>query len=51
MFLEVAKRFVEHVTVRNENKPQTVAFYSAKLARLLKYAPLASARLDRVDEA
>jgi integrase len=50
LFSEFAKRFVEHFEVRHNNKPQTVAFYAAKLSRLLEYAPLASDRLDNVDE-
>jgi integrase len=50
LFSDFAKRFVEHFEVRHNNKPQTVAFYAAKLSRLLEYTPLVSARLDRVDE-
>jgi hypothetical protein len=50
MFSAIAKRFLEHVEARHENKPQTVQFYAAKLNRLLEYAPIAGARLDRIDE-
>jgi len=50
IFKEFAERFVSHVEARHENKPQTVAFYAAKLSRLLEYAPIGSARLDRIDE-
>jgi integrase len=50
MFLDIAKRFIAHVETRHENKPQTVQFYAAKLSRLLEYPPIASARLDRIDE-
>jgi len=50
MFADVAKRFIAHVEARHENKPQTVAFYAAKLNRLLEYPPIAGARLDRIDE-
>src|ERR1039458_8528350 len=50
MFADVAKRFIAHVEARHENKPQTVQFYAAKLNRLLEYAPIAGARLDRIDE-
>src|SRR4051812_10938053 len=50
LFSEFAKRFMEHVNVRNENKPMTVSFYASKLSRLMEYSPLASVRLDRVDE-
>ena len=50
MFGEIAKRFIAHVETRHENKPQTVKFYAAKLSRLLAYKPIASAKLDRIDE-
>jgi len=50
LFSDFAKRFVEHVEVRHENKPQTVQFYAAKLNRLLEYPLIAGARLDRIDE-
>jgi len=50
MFSDLAKRFLAHVEARHENKPQTVQFYAAKLNRLLEYAPIAGARLDRIDE-
>ena len=47
---EFAERFVEQFEVRHNNKPQTVAFYAAKLSRLLEFSTLATARLDNVDE-
>jgi integrase len=50
MFSAIAKRFLEHVETRHENKPQTVLFYTSKLARLQQYAPIAGARIDRIDE-
>jgi len=50
MFKAFSHRFLDHVGARHENKPQTVAFYSAKLNRLLEYAPIAGARLDKIDE-
>lgn len=50
MFAELAKRFVAHVEARHENKPQTVAFYAAKLSRLLEFPGFAAARADRIDE-
>ena len=50
LFSDFAKRFVEHVQVRHENKPQTVTFYAAKLSRLLECDAIASAHLDRIDE-
>jgi integrase len=49
-FREFAKRFIAHVEARHENKPQTVRFYAAKLSRLLEYQPIATTRLDRIDE-
>jgi len=49
-FRDLAKRFLAHVEARHENKPQTVEFYAAKLSRLLEYTPIASARIDRIDE-
>ncbi len=48
---DFAQRFMDAIQVRCAEKPRTIAFYSEKLARLLEYEPLASARLDRIDEA
>src|SRR4030095_862604 len=48
---EFAQRFIDAIHVRSAAKPRTVAFYSSKLAQLLKFEPLASASLDRIDEA
>ena len=45
------QRFTEAIKVRCAEKRRTVAFYEEKLARLLEFEPLASARLDRIDEA
>src|SRR5579859_3200761 len=42
---EFAQRFTDSIKVRCAEKPATVAFYGEKLARLLKFEPLASARL------
>ena len=50
MFSAIAKRFLEHVETRHENKPQTVQFYTAKLSRLQEYPLIAEARIDRIDE-
>jgi len=50
LFSEFAKRFVEHIEVRHHNKPQTVAFYAAKLSRLLEFPAFPAARLDQVGE-
>jgi integrase len=45
-----ASRFTEAIEVRCAEKPRTIEFYKEKLARLLEYQPLASARLDKLDE-
>ena len=50
MFAAFAQRFIAHEEARHENKPQTVAFYAAKLNRLLEYLPIAGARLNKIDE-
>jgi integrase len=50
LFSELAKSFISHVETRHENKPQTVAFYAAKLSRLQEYPAIAGARIDRIDE-
>jgi integrase len=47
---EFAQRFIDEIEVRCQGKPNTVQFYAIKLARLLEFEPLASARLDRIDE-
>jgi len=47
---EFAQRFIDEIEVRCQGKPNTVQFYAFKLARLLEFEPLASARLDRIDE-
>lgn len=44
------KRFTDHVKVHRAAKPATVEFYLKKLRRLLAFNPLASARLDQIDE-
>jgi len=49
-FLDFAKRFTSHVEARHENKPATVQFYAAKLNRLQAFQPIASARIDQIDE-
>ena len=48
---EFAPKFREAIETRSADKPETVRFYKSKLDRLLEYAPLASARLDKIDEA
>jgi integrase len=42
---------MQAIEVRCAAKPRTVAFYREKLKRLLEYGPLASAKLDDIDEA
>lgn len=48
---DFAQRFIDAIQVRCAQKPATVAFYAEKLSHLLKFEPLASARLDKIDEA
>jgi integrase len=48
---EFSQRFADYVQTRSAEKPQTIRFYAEKLQRLLEFEPLASARLDAVDEA
>jgi integrase len=50
-FADFSKRFMEAIEVRCASKPATVEFYREKVTRLLEYPPLASARLDDIDEA
>lgn len=50
LFSALAQRFIAHVETRHENKPQTVVFYASKLSRLLEFAPIATARIDRIEE-
>jgi Phage integrase, N-terminal SAM-like domain len=44
-------RFLEFIEVNNASEPQTVLFYRNRMARLLDFAPLAKARLDKIDAA
>lgn len=46
-----APRFTEAIEVRCAEKPMTISFYKSKLDRLLEYEPLASAKIDKIDEA
>jgi integrase len=48
---DFAQRFIDAVQVRSAAKPRTVEFYAQQLARLLDFEPLASARLNEIDEA
>lgn len=48
---EFAPKFRDTIAIRKAEKPLTVSFYNSKLDRLLEYEPLASARLNHIDEA
>jgi integrase len=48
---EFAPAFEKAIETKCADTPATVAFYKSKLAFLLKFEPLASARLDEIDEA
>jgi integrase len=50
MLREFAHRFFSTIEVRCAGKPRTIGFYKEKYSRLLEYEPLASSRLDRIDE-
>lgn len=47
---EFASRFLDHVGTVSAAKPSTVAFYAHYTGSLLRFDPLASAPLDRIDE-
>ena len=47
---EFSQRFVDYVQTRSAEKPKMVEFYAQQMARLLEFEPLASARLDAIDE-
>lgn len=51
MLKDFAQRFIDSIQVRCAQKPATIAFYAEKLGHLLKFDPLANARLDQIDEA
>ena len=48
---DFAPKFRAAIETRSADKPETVKFYKSKLDRLLEFEPLASAPLDRIDEA
>src|SRR5215469_11623037 len=50
-FRDFAPRFQEAIQTLCANKPATVKFYKSKLGMLMNYEPIASAPLDRIDEA
>jgi len=47
---DFAQRFVDYVQTRSAEKPKTVEFYAQQMARLLEFEPLATARIDAIDE-
>src|SRR5438309_1982050 len=47
---DFSQRFIDYIQVRCAAKPNTILFYSAKLARLLQWEPLAIARLEHIEE-
>jgi len=46
-----AQRFIDAIQAQCANKPQTIRFYAQQMAALLRFAPLADARLCDIDEA
>ena len=46
---EFASQFLKTIETDCQDRPFTIRFYKSNLRRVLKFAPLASARLDRVD--
>ncbi len=47
---DFSQRFIDAIQVRCESKPRTLEFYAQQLSRLLEFDPLATARLDAIDE-
>jgi hypothetical protein len=47
---EYEAQFMGHVETRCKEKPRTVTFYREKMANMVKFAPLADAKIDRIDE-
>jgi integrase len=47
---EFEQRFLDEIRVRRADHPETIAFYVCKYAGLLRFAPLARAKLNRIDE-
>jgi Phage integrase, N-terminal SAM-like domain len=43
-------RFLDEIRIRRADHPETIQFYGCKYSGLLRYAPLAQAKLDRIDE-
>jgi integrase len=47
---EYEPQFMGHIEVRCAEKPRTVTYYREKMANMVKFPPLGSAKLDRIDE-
>jgi integrase len=47
---DFAQRFISFLETRCQEKPRTLGFWAEKLSHLLQFEPLASARLDAIDE-
>ena len=47
---EYEARFMGHIETRCKEKPRTVDFYRQKMAGMVAFVPLGSAKLDRIDE-
>jgi integrase len=43
-------RFLDEIRIRRADHPETIQFYGCKYSGLLRYTPLAQAKLDRIDE-
>jgi hypothetical protein len=50
-FREFSKRFIAHMKIWCKDKPKTFEFWEDMTNGLLEFEPLASARLDKIDEA
>lgn len=44
------QRFLDEIRVRRADHPDTIQFYTCKYAGLLRFTPLAQAKLNRIDE-
>ena len=44
------QRFLDEIRVRRADHPETIQFYECKYSGLLRFAPLAQARIDHIDE-
>jgi integrase len=44
------QRFMDEIRVRRADHPETIEFYQSKYSGLLRFKPMAQARLDHIDE-